>query len=78
MGVNATSQHKLATADVAVGSKADLRRRLAQVRFAPQSGRARGHLDTSVKCQQRSFDHLVGAGEQRRWDVEAKGLGSLR
>jgi hypothetical protein len=47
---------KLANADVAYGSKADLRRRLAQVRFAPQSGRAGGHLDTSVKCQQPTFD----------------------
>jgi hypothetical protein len=44
---------KLANADVAYGSKADLRRRLAQVRFAPQSGRAGGHLDTSVKCHNR-------------------------
>jgi len=25
----------------------------------------------------RSFDHLVGAGEQRRWHSEAKRLGSI-
>jgi hypothetical protein len=26
---------------------------LGQVRFTPQSGHARAHLDTSVKCQER-------------------------
>ena len=53
---------KLANADVAYGSKADLRRRLAQVRFAPQSGRARGHLDTSVQCQFQT--HTVQQAER--------------
>src|SRR5207245_10063506 len=36
-------------------------------------GTPRGEMNS-----RRSFDHLVGAGEQRRWHGEAERLGSLK
>jgi hypothetical protein len=37
-----------------------------------------GHLiDRANRPQTLLFDHLVGAGEQRRWDLEAERSGRL-
>ena len=56
------------------------------VRITPECGRVvdiNGRLKSANSgCEQSQqgsslFDHLVGAGEQRRWDVEAERLGGL-
>ena len=52
------------------------------VRFTPESGQTADVFGMSALCQKRTFalqqdflfDHLVGAGEQRRWGVEAEGF----
>ena len=47
-----------------------------------QERRKSGHAGTSASCQTQkcchSFDHLVGAGEQRLWLGDAECLGSLQ
>ena len=75
------------TADVQFGSKADIARCQADVRFTPESG----HWNSVVECplcaksghytlQQKTslFDHLVGAGKQRRRHDYAESLGGLK
>src|SRR5262245_65339132 len=42
--------------------KADIRLTLRRVRFVPKADKCAGNEDL--------FDHLVGAGEQRRWNFE--------
>jgi len=44
----------------ALGHKQTLRRRLGQVRFPPQSGHARDHLDASALCHGLTYRHLFG------------------
>jgi hypothetical protein len=36
------------------------------------------HSDATRGPSTPAFDHLVGAGEQSRWDVETKGFGRLQ
>jgi hypothetical protein len=65
----------------ASGQKQTLRHRLREVRFAPQSG----HRELASICpfsanrrhQACLFDHLVGAGEERRWHSNAKRIGGF-
>ena len=57
------------------------------VRFAHESGRI-ADIGGCLKCAKTSceqsqqpaqlFDHLVGAGEQYRWNVDAERLGGLQ
>jgi hypothetical protein len=56
-------------------------------RLSPKSGGRSGHRGMSQRCQQEEthapqqtaslFDHLVGAGQQRRRDINAKHLRGL-
>jgi hypothetical protein len=46
--------------------------------FEASASGAAGHKQTHAPQQTASsFDQLVGAGEQRRWDIEPERLGSL-
>jgi len=55
-------------------------------RFAPKSKATVGHQDAILSCVPEPhrtaataslFDHLIGAGEQRRWNVDAERPGGL-
>ncbi len=52
-----TRQNLLAThgRTIHLGHKQTGRHDLGQVRFTPQTGHARAHLDTSVECQERTL-----------------------
>src|ERR1035437_9654915 len=63
------------------GQKAKYSLRAHIVRFAPESGLksdlAGGPFRASSGSRLASFDHLVGAGQQRRGDNETDGLSRL-
>jgi hypothetical protein len=53
-------------------------------RMQERDAKREGNGGASLGCSRQllandvSFDHLVGAGDQRRWDVETKGFGRLQ
>jgi hypothetical protein len=57
--------------DVRFTLNADMIEHLRDVRFVPKA-------DSCSAANLRLFDHLVGAGEQRRWDIDAKRTCSLQ
>ena len=69
-----------------LGSGSAIRRCLLNVRVAPESGRPCATLPCRTSARRRHthcnetvclFDHLVGAGEQRRRNSKAERFGSL-
>ena len=70
--------HKIAIGDsdlinVRFGSLCGLSQTFREVREVPTTGRDAERN----KCAGSLFDHLVGAGEQRRWHIEAEHPGGL-
>jgi hypothetical protein len=71
---------------VGSGSKSVIRRHPRDVRIAPASGPPRviavclrsANSGRALAARMQLFDHLVGAGEQRRWHVEAERLGGFQ
>ena len=66
----------------ALGQNRTLDGRLGHVRFTPQSGHAAAGIAMSALCHKQTLalnllDHLVGAGEPRRWYVQAEHLGGF-
>jgi hypothetical protein len=83
-----TSCRKVASADVGVGSNSALGRCRPNVRITPESGRVAdisGRLKSANNGRERVqqwmqpegqlLDHLVGAGEKHRRNVQAERLG---
>ena len=58
-----------------IGHKQTGHHDLGQVRFTPQSGHARAHLDTSVKCHRRSLASVYSITSSAR---ASKDGGTLR
>jgi len=71
---------------VRYGSAADITRNVADVRFTPQSGQRGDMLACPLSAisglthrnkKAPLFDHLVGDGEQPRWEAEAECPGGV-
>jgi hypothetical protein len=63
-----------------LGQKAEVSQPERHVRFTPGSGHRRADCSGPKRATTglvRSFDYLVGTGEQRRRHGEAKSLGGL-
>ena len=69
-----------AQVDVRFGSEADICSAKRHVRFTPESGPWEMRLECPLSAKsghRQLFDHLVGAGEERRWQLEAERFGSF-
>src|SRR6476620_3594181 len=68
------------TAMTALGQNRKYSLRADDVRSTPESGLKSDIAPCPFRAKNRHgplFDHLVGAGEERRWNGEAEGLGGL-
>jgi hypothetical protein len=76
-----TGLRQLIRLDVSVGSNSEVRTLNREVGFALNNGRCQSSLsgpESAIIRHPQLLDHLIGAREERRRDIDAKRLSGLQ